>query len=412
MQKGNMTEFDLFVKRSLQDAEEEVSPSVWDGIERRLDAMEAPKAAAASRKNHSFSWGWPAAALAMAAVLAAVIILPGTKSNSNLIHNTAPVAEAQSGAQTTVSGQAPDAEIPAAVAGLLAQNTPSRSDEGISQAGKGRAASAQGGQGSINEAPAAEPQTAENKEVEQQVASPAAEPLPAKAGPREAEVLSDEFARMAFEDQMSRKGPVRISALAGGILGTGNSASSAPMYGVNSKNDYIPGEIHEEGESSYSIPFSVGAGVRFALTPRLSVGTGVDYSLVSRTFNGSFTSPVSGSTSKGSIRHNMQYIGVPVNVYYNLLGRGSLRLYAFGTGEAEWALSSKYSMAGETVSYQVRGTQLSAGGGLGVEFRIVDGFSLYVAPNARYYFNCGQPKSIRTERPLLINFNAGLMFNF
>ena len=33
-------------------------------------------------------------------------------------------------------------------------------------------------------------------------------------------------------------------------------------------------------------------------------------------------------------------------------------------------------------------------------------------PGANYYFNCNQPRSIRTERPLLLNFDVGLRFNF
>ena len=419
MQKGNMTEFDLFVKRSLQDAEEEVSPRVWSGIESRLAAMEAQKAAAASRKNHSFGWGWPVAALAMAAVLAAVIILPGTQRNSNLTnHNdTTLLSDASTVRQVTVSGQdggesVTVSEAPAAsgqnsvplrqqlrpvskvsVPGVSAQQPEPQASAPVEQ--KQQAA----------EQIAQEPQ-------QPQAAEPAAqEPQAPQEAVRPAVGQPDEFARMAFEDQMSRKAPVRISALAGGILGAGNSANAAPIYGVSAKNDYIPGDIREEGESSYSIPFSVGVGVRFGLTPRLSIGTGVDYSLLSRNFNGSLTG-ASGAVTKGNVRHNMQYIGVPLNVYFELLGGGSLRLFAFGTGEAEWPLSSKYTLGDETVSYQVRGTQLSAGGGLGVEFRITDGLGLYAAPNARYYFNCGQPKSIRTEKPLLINFNAGLHFYF
>lgn len=419
MQKGNMTDFDLFVKRSLQDAEEEVSPRVWRGIESRLAAMEAQKAAAASRKNHSFGWGWPVAALAMAAVLAAVIILPGTKRNSNLInHNdTTLLTDASTARQVTVSGQDGGKSVTVSEAPATSGQISASGRQQLRQAGMVSVPVVSERQDEPQESV-----TAQQKTVEPQAAKPAVqEPQavePATQEPKtQHEVVTpaagqpDEFARMAYEDQMSRKAPVRISALAGGNLGAGNSASSAPLYGVSAKNDYIPGGIQEQGESSYSIPFSVGVGVRFELTPRLSVGTGVDYSLLSRNFNGSLAT-ASGAVTKGDIRHDMQYIGVPLNIYFNLLGSGSLRLFAFGTGEAEWALSSKYTLGDQRISYKVNGTQFSAGGGLGVEFRITDGFGIYAAPNARYYFNCGQPKSIRTEKPFLINFNAGLHFYF
>jgi hypothetical protein len=64
-----MEDFDLFVKRSLQDAEMDVPPRVWKAIESKLDAAAAP--------SKGFRWAW--VAVAAAAALAAVIIIPSPK---------------------------------------------------------------------------------------------------------------------------------------------------------------------------------------------------------------------------------------------------------------------------------------------------------------------------------------------
>ena len=52
--------------------------------------------------------------------------------------------------------------------------------------------------------------------------------------------------------------------------------------------------------------------------------------------------------------------------------------------------------------------QLSANVGVGVEFMLGRHLGLYIDPSLRYYFNCDQPKSIRTVQPLMLGFELGL----
>ena len=52
--------------------------------------------------------------------------------------------------------------------------------------------------------------------------------------------------------------------------------------------------------------------------------------------------------------------------------------------------------------------QLSANLGIGVEFLLGDYLGLYVDPSLRYYFDNGQPASIRTAQPLMLGFEMGL----
>ena len=108
MQKNNITEdFDLFIKGSLQDAEEKPSPRVWQGIVAKLDAAAAPAAGA-------FRWGW--AVLAVAAAVAAVLIIP---NNSNLSNKS---SDRQVLAQAAVVEVA-DIPSPKAIAALPARQS-------------------------------------------------------------------------------------------------------------------------------------------------------------------------------------------------------------------------------------------------------------------------------------------------
>ena len=57
---------------------------------------------------------------------------------------------------------------------------------------------------------------------------------------------------------------------------------------------------------------------------------------------------------------------------------------------------------------KAKGVQLSANVGIGVEFMLGKYVGLYVDPSLRYYFDNGQPKSIRTAQPLMLGFEMGI----
>ena len=203
---------------------------------------------------------------------------------------------------------------------------------------------------------------------------------------------------------------------------SGNAISNANAE--NSKNTYMmaPGSgstgIREigEGNSRFGIPVSVGAGIRFSFTPKWSMSIGMNYSYLTRTFDGTFNDAETQTRTKyRDIRNSQHYIGIPVNFYYSILAKDFIDLYVYAGGAAECNVSNKYmadnaagplNYSGETGSLQ-----LSANAGLGVEFLIADHVGLYIDPSLRYYFrNSKAPKSIRTVQPLMLGFEAGLRF--
>ena len=166
--------------------------------------------------------------------------------------------------------------------------------------------------------------------------------------------------------------------------------------------------------STYGIPLSFGAGVKIDFTDRWSIGVGLNYTLLTRSFYGSYTKV----NEKGSIEMNMQtdirntqsYVGIPVNAFYNIIDSRHLNFYTFAGGTVEKCVSDKYSLLGKDITHseKAKGVQLSADLGIGVEFLVGDYLGLYVDPSLRYYFDCGQPESIRTAQPLMLGFEMGL----
>ena len=430
MQKAN-SEFDLQVKARMEAAEVPAPAGAWDAIAARLDAAavaaagssaaassaaagaSAPSLPAATGNLWRGGWAW-AASFAVAASLALGIFLftrGGSNSGDEVlvaesVELTAPEVTATEPAEAaglpiTVGNDGEKAAgndgVKAAggvYANLLADNTLSESS------------SAKSGRGS-------QTRPKEEQAAVEQKAEPAAEAegLPITVGNDE---KPDPFAQMAMEDVLKAKKSRRsYSAYVDGSFTTNNAGARPGAYGVSAADEYTQTGVTETSKSSYGLPLSVGAGVRFHLNDRLSIGTGVDYSLLTRTFKGDYVS--ASEQVSGDIRHTMQYLGVPVDIFVKLLDFQGFHLYSFVGAEAEYGITNKFtileSARNTVVGDKCHGMQYSAAFGLGIEFKLSDRIGLYVDPSARYYFDCRQPKSIRTEKPFLLMFDAGLRFN-
>jgi hypothetical protein len=421
MQKDTNKEFDLYVKEMMDGAQATPSPRVWQAISARLAAGAAPQAgavapaasagvsgAASGSARGAFRWGW--VALAAAAAVAALLLIPNNSNLSDISREHEVLAQA---AVVEIG------EIPAPVALKAVPARVSVAEAKVSEPVAEASVSSQ--EPRQKEAKSSDPlafneggpsKSAENEGEVTVAEEPATQTTATK---HVSEPEADPFAAMAYEDSRnaSRKASRKAgSALwLGGAVGGNEAGTGGAAYAAKSSNpNYIENSIVENSASNYGIPVSFGAGVKMGFTERLSASAGVDYSFLSRSFNGTYT-PAGSAPTVGEISHEMRYIGIPVGVYYNLISKGNVGFYLFGLGEAEWCLGNSYNIAGTVVSEKVAGTQFSAGGGFGVEFRLSPTLSLYADPAVRYYFDCGHPNNIRSEKQLMLNFNAGLRFN-
>ncbi|MGN1233101.1 MAG: porin family protein, partial [Candidatus Cryptobacteroides sp.] len=192
------------------------------------------------------------------------------------------------------------------------------------------------------------------------------------------------------------------------------SGLRAPAAGVRDRT-WIE---QTDKDSRYAIPVSVGIGARFQFARRWSVGAGLNYTMLSRTFSGVYTRIEEGITLdriSTDIRHNIHYIGIPVNFYYDILNSRRVKFYAYGGGTVEFPLSNSYRVKTSpddiVMNEKVKGVQYSVGAGIGVEFMLANHLGLYLDPGFRYYFDNGQPVSIRTQQPFMMNFELGFRFD-
>ena len=167
-----------------------------------------------------------------------------------------------------------------------------------------------------------------------------------------------------------------------------------------------PGDI-------YSIPLSFGVGTKIDFNSKWSLGVGVNYTLLNRKFFGDYTRVEEDrivESIKSDIRNTQHYIGIPINAYYNIVENRFVNFYAYAGGTVEKCVSDEYRVISKDILHKesVKGVQASANLGIGVEFMLGKHIGLYVDPSARYYFNCNQPKSIRTAQPLMLGFEMGL----
>ena len=422
MQEDKYTDFDLQIRSMLQDAEEEVPSRVWDAVSGRIDR---PKVV-------SLWWRRTAAGIAAAAVVAlGVFLMPDRTSDtaspasaevrtlaqaSDVAVQTVPAVEAS---DSGLSGMLAEGAIdrPSAVrqmAGdvdgekVAVENIDAGNVDAGRQVPSGEAAS-----GSVVSGTSSESAVTSLRET---CAKPS-ETVEEKSSGEE--YRDDPFARMAYEDMHRRswKGP-----LSGFVQGnvTSNEHSAKASGHMASEYYGVPTEtgVRENSISTYGIPLSFGVGAKYRISEKWSVSAALTYSLLSRSFTGTYTEvSESGKILKSvsaDINNNLHYIGIPVNVYYDVLNSNKVSFYAFGGFSMEKGLLNKYrihSQPSSCFSQSVSGLQWSSALGLGIEFMLNDYLNLYIDPSARYYFDCDQPTSVRTQKPFMMNFEVGLRFD-
>ena len=388
----NEKEFDIQVRNLLQSAEEPVSPKVWEGVAAGLDKRR--------RIVPVRFWGY-ASALAAAAAVALVVLLKPAAPVVEPEHSNPSIfmSEASGEAVPEVEEVLPMEETPVAVA-----PSPRRKPHLLAQASKELLAV---------EEPAQESTPEEIRETPR-------ETVPEVVPEAVPETRKDDNAllnQLAFEEKTAAKAPQAVSLSAFGNLQTSQRSgihSQYRRYGAPSRDAEV-GIYNESPEVSFALPFSVGLGLQFNITPRWAVGTGIRYTSLQRTFMGDYKGE-GFYLPQTDIDNHQHWLGVPVNVYYSFVNTRRWNVHAFAGGAAEWLLDNDFLIhnSPSDIHYHLRGSspQWSAGVGLGVEFKITPFLGIYIDPSFRYFFATErQPRSLRTIQPLRFDVEAGLRLN-
>lgn len=393
MQNDKYTDFDLELRSMLQDAEEEVPSRVWSALSEELDRRDR-------RKVVALRWRRAGVAVAAAAAVCGAVFF-GFKGSNSINPPSTETMVAQS--EQLIAPVNPDQEnIPdieeqiAASTDLFVADVRQRTVP----AGRDIAVPSE-------IAPAETVMASSEPEVSAQP-----EPVvPAKKtdAVKEEEIWDDPFSKLDDEEPKSGRTSLFISGNA-----TSNDISSAAPKPLRAPGTgKTKNGIQEKSISTYGIPLSLGLGVRFSISDKLSIGTGLDWTLLSRSFSGIYTDATKSVNSE--INNELHYIGIPLNLYFDILTDRNIQFYVWGGGSIEKGLVNRFRIQNGpddiTFKQSVKGLQLSSAIGVGIEFSLSDRLGLYLDPSARYYFDCNQPNSVRTAKPFMLNFEAGLRFD-
>ena len=392
----NINEFDQMMKSILDEGREEVPASVWEGVSAGLDKAE----------KHKTVVLWWRRAAAGAAVAAAVAV--------GVIFNHTPQQELvpQAGDSGMIAVAKPADEIVTEETEIVIPDMIAEAEPVVKPVRNAVIKTA-------DEAIEVVTDVAPADEIPADEAP--ADKVPADKAPADGKEVETE--KVYFPEDWGEETPERkadVSLVLSGLAST-NDAQSQNRMGPMKAPSVNPapkktGITETSTKSTYGIPVSFGAGVKIDFNERWSLGVGANYTLLARKFYGKYTKVTEDGGIENSIssdiRNTQHFVGIPVNAYYNIISKDRINLYAYAGGTVEKCVSDNYNVLGTSIYHKEKaeGVQLSADAGIGVEFMLGKHMGLYIDPSLRYYFDCGQPKSIRTVQPLMFGFEMGFRF--
>ena len=400
MDDNKYKDFDLMMRSVLENAEEEVPAGIWDSVSEGLDKAAGKKTVVLMWRRAAVGFG-VAAALALGLVLnhegSGDVIIPASSDSEMIavVEKPVSVAQEEEFGEDVMLAYVDIKDIP------VQEETVVHRPENVHQ-------------------PEAVHQPAEiHDEFAQETEAVAEEQRPSQTNLTYQ--YKEEYKHSDWEEPQEKKerNKVRTSLVLSGVAGTNGTRSNGQTGLLRqptiSKAPPRTGVKETSTKSIYGVPVSFGAGVKIDFTDRWSLGTGLEYTLLMRNFYGSYTKVDSeGSTVvspvSDNVRNTQHYVGIPVNVFYNIVDSRYINFYAYAGGAVEKCLKDHYRLLEAQITHveKAKGVQLSANLGIGVEFLIGNHLGLYIDPKLRYYFDNGQPKSIRTAQPLMFGFEMGL----
>lgn len=260
-------------------------------------------------------------------------------------------------------------------------------------------------------------------------------------------VNAEEHAAMSWDEYLKetpsekararRSGGFSAGIVAGGAVG-GNTSGSKPtamVMGANplaagvTKTDWIDkdskasaivyNQPEVQEEYSHKIPVKVGLTARYNITGRLGVETGLAYSILSSSVK-TGNSETGKNWSTGS--QTLHYIGIPLNISFNILNSRYVNIYVTGGGMMEKSISGSIKtdeyVDGKfdrtlTTNISPKGLQWSVNAAAGIQANILPQLGFFVEPGVSHHFKNGsRVRSIYTDKPTDFSLGFGLRYSF
>ena len=163
-------------------------------------------------------------------------------------------------------------------------------------------------------------------------------------------------------------------------------------------------------------PVKAGVSLSFRLDDRFSIASGLSFTkLTSDIFEGSDNHYFTGE-------QNLFYIGIPLNISYNIYSWRKFDIYAAAGVAAEkcvYASTNRSYVINNSVikedKYRIKEKPLqwSVNATAGIQYNITTKLGVYIEPGAGYYFDShSNLRTIYSDKPLNLNLNFGLRLTF
>lgn len=176
----------------------------------------------------------------------------------------------------------------------------------------------------------------------------------------------------------------------GGTDANSSVFTTKPSIGSDTDNEEIV-----ETKTHHYMPFVVSLSLQKSLGYNWSFGTGLRYTRLKT----DITTISQYETTTNT--QTVEYIGIPLNVNYNLWRTSNLSLYTSAGIAADIPISGSKTW------------QWSLSAGAGVQYQLSPSISLFVEPSLNYHLNSnhGTP-TIRTDRPFDVTIPLGLRLSW
>lgn len=182
------------------------------------------------------------------------------------------------------------------------------------------------------------------------------------------------------------------------------------------------GNLFQNNSRDYLPPITFGLNVNLSFAKDWSIETGLQYSRLQS--NGTISirssSAIQITTSFGyTVNENLDYIGIPVIVNYNLSKNRKTSFYLSAGLSIEKGIIAKYKASpednfpGMTPIYSqnaIPGLQFSLNSGIGITYKFIPHFELFGQPSIGYYFKNGKTTTIYSAHPELFNLRTGIRY--
>ena len=249
------------------------------------------------------------------------------------------------------------------------------------------------------------------------------------------------WAAIMAEEQAERKHSARRFSAGISVTGAGTASSSErqltnaimganPLESNVNYADWVDGGFRNgeslvvynqpEVETKYShkLPVKFGVSFRYGFNERLGIESGLTYTLL----NSTFTTAAGTANGNTTGKQTLHYIGIPLNVTYNIIGSKLFNVYASAGGAMEKAVGGYFETTGHVDgkrsetnrnSLKPKELQWSLNASAGAQVNVLNQLGLYVEPGISYRIPSGSHvRSIYTDKKLDFSIGFGIRFNF